>query len=108
MSIIEQFVYNRILHFQNCLKQFQGKQTCEIFEQVYVDLDLKYSAYHLLADSDNISTRYSRITTEHVMIFLKELKYIKHYKDINAIYFTLTNTQQETFSESLEKNTVRF
>ncbi len=91
VNIISKFVHNRVLHLQECIKQFQGKQNCKIPDDVYDDLNKKFATYRLLIDSDNYHVRYSKITPQHISIFLKELGYTKHYKNVNAIYYILTN-----------------
>jgi hypothetical protein len=91
VNIVGKFVYNRVLHFQDCIKQFQGKQNCKIPDRLYDDLNAKFKAYRLLVDSDNFHVRYSRITIQHILMFLKELKYTKHYENVNVIYYALTN-----------------
>lgn len=91
VNIISKFVHNRVLHLQECIKQFQGKQNCKISETVYADLTKKFKTYRLLIDSDNYHVVYSKITPQHISIFLKELGYVKHYKNVNAIYYALTN-----------------
>ena len=91
VNIIGKFVYNRVLHFQDCIKQFQGKQNCKIPDVVYDDLNRKFKSYRLLIDSDNFHARYSKITPQHILMFLRELKYVKHYENVNVIYYVLTN-----------------
>lgn len=90
VNIVGKFIYNRILHFQDCIKQYQGKQNCKIPNKLYQDLDAKFKAYRLLLHTDG-HIKYSKITRNHIMMFLKELRYTKHYENVNLIYFTLTN-----------------
>jgi hypothetical protein len=170
VNIVGKFIYNRILHFQDCIKQYQGKQNCKIPDQLYIDLDKKFQAYRLIINthSDNsiltidnqneskpstltpdkienknyrsiesnpknvvsreivskasfyLSSRehsqarrvpsaptrlirYSKITRNHIMMFLKELKYTKHYENVNLIYFTLTNKRVDDISHLEEQ-----
>ena len=122
VNIVGKFIYNRILHFQDCIKQYQGKQNCKIPDQLYIDLDKKFQAYRLIINTNpseqkNIENeqlgyraavgdrliRYSKITRNHIMIFLKELKYTKHYENVNLIYFTLTNKRVDDISHLEEQ-----
>lgn len=120
VNIVGKFIYNRVLHFQDCIKQYQGKQNCKIPDQLYIDLDQKFKAYRLIVNTEkkndkNIDDndyktvvadrliRYSKITKNHIMIFLKELKYTKHYENINLIYFTLTNKRVDDISHLEEQ-----
>lgn len=98
VNIVGKFIYNRILHFQDCIKQYQGKQNCKIPEKLYQDLDVKFIAYRLIPDIDVNHIRYSKITRNHIMMFLKELKHTKHYENVNLIYLTLTNKQVDDIS----------
>jgi len=103
VNIIGKFVYNRVVHFQDCIKQFQGKQNCKIPDKVYEDLNRKFESYRLLIDSDNYNARYSKITPQHISTFLKELKYVKHYENVNVIYFALTNKRVADITHLEEK-----
>lgn len=98
VNVIGKFVYNRVLHFQDCIKQYQGKQNCKVPEKLYGDLETKFRSYRLLVDSPIESAKYSKITKTHIMMFLKELKYTKHYENVNLIYFTLTNKRADDIS----------
>ncbi|ASZ85134.1 154R [Cherax quadricarinatus iridovirus] len=91
VNFVNKFVYKRTLHFQDCLKQYQGKQNCKVPEKVYTDLENKFRAYRLLIDDENTHVKYSKITRNHINTFLKELKYTKQYENVNLIYTTLTN-----------------
>lgn len=84
------FVYNRILHFQDCIKQFQGNKSCKIPSAVLDQLSLKFRDYNLLVDSTNDHVRYSKITPVQIALFLKELKLTKQYENVNVIYNVLT------------------
>lgn len=101
INTVNKFNYNRILHFQDCIRQYQGKQNCRIPEKLYKDLDEKFQRYRLL--NSNQQVRYSKITRNHIIVFLKELKYIKHYENVNFIYFTLTNKRFDDITELEDK-----
>lgn len=111
VNIINRFVYNRVLHFNDCIKQYQGKQNCKIPEEVFLDLDEKFITNRIVVIQDKSylqpdpnnpekqlqnpvrpdSVRYSKITRAHILMFLKDLKYTKHYENTNLIYYLLTN-----------------
>ena len=103
VNVVGKFIYNRVLHFQDCIKQYQGKQNCKIPDKLFADLDYKFKAYRLLIESDIPHIRYSKITRTHIIMFLKELKYTKHYENVNLIYFTLTNKQVDDISHLEQK-----
>jgi hypothetical protein len=102
LNIVGKFIYNRVLHFQDCIKQYQGKQNCKIPDQLYKDLNAKFTDYRLLIPDDNTNLpnhiRYSKITRNHIMMFLKELRYTKHYENINLIFYTLTSKRVDDIS----------
>jgi len=102
VNIVGKFIYNRVLHFQDCIKQYQGKQNCKIPNTLYEDLDNKFTSYRLLITDVDAQLpkhiRYSKITRNHIMMFLKELRYTKHYENINLIYFTLTSKRVDDIS----------
>jgi Poxvirus Late Transcription Factor VLTF3 like len=103
VTIVGKFIYNRVLHFQDCIKQFQGKQNCKIPDVVFSDLDKKFTDYRLLVDSNNQQARYSKITKQHIIMFLKELKYVKHYENVNVIYYALTNKRVDDIGHLEQK-----
>lgn len=105
VTIVGKFIYNRVLHFQDCIKQFQGKQNCKIPPKVLEDLDKKFLDYRLLEDSDIRQVRYGKITKQHIKIFLQELKYIKHYENVNIIYSMLTSNRIDDIGH-LEKQLI--
>lgn len=92
-TVTGKFIYNRVLHFQDCIKQFQGKQNCKIPQTVYDHLNKLFSAYRLLVDSNDKRVKYSKITKQHVLMFLKD--YPKQYENVNVIYITLTGKSGE-------------
>lgn len=95
VNVINKFVYNRTVHFQDCIKQFQGKQNCNLPAKLMKDLHEKFINYNLLLDSPLEHVRHCRVTREHILKFLKELHYIKHYENVNLIYYILTNQRHD-------------
>ena len=90
INVVTKFAYSRIIHFQECVKQYQGKQTCKVPQEVFDKLEQKFKALRLLNDSDNNHVKYSRITKDNIMMFLKQLNYSSHYENANYIYYVLT------------------
>jgi hypothetical protein len=104
INIVGKFIYNRVLHFQDCIKQYQGKQNCKIPDDVYNALEAKLKSHRLLLDNaPNKYIKYSKVTRNHIKIFLKELKLTKHYENVNLIYYTLTNKRVDEISHLEEK-----
>lgn len=97
------FTYSRIIHFQECMKQYQGKQNCRIPNEVLKNLDTKFKALNLLNDSDTNYVRYSRITKDHILMFLKQLRYTNHYENANYIYYILLGKRIDDISHLEEQ-----
>jgi hypothetical protein len=91
VNVVNKFAYSRVIHFQECIKQYQGRQNCKIPQEVFDKLEKKFQAYRLLNESTIDSIKYSKITKDHILMFLKQLKYPNHYENVNFIYFSLTN-----------------
>lgn len=90
ITINSKYKYNRIIHFKECLAQFQGKESVCIDAELYEKLDKKFEKNHLLVESEDAKLRYSKILKEHIYIFLKQLRMSKYYDNINLIYAKVT------------------
>lgn len=89
-NVVNKFAYSRVLHFNECIRQFQGKNACKIDPVVFERLDQKFHSHRLLIDSPNKTIRYSKITKDHILLFLRQLNYPNHYENAAFIYYTLT------------------
>ena len=94
-NILQKYSYERRSHFRDCINQFQGKQHCKIPPEVYSDLDQQFKKHNLLVGDETTpkEERYSKVKKEHIMLFLRELKYDKQYENINFIYSQITGTK---------------
>lgn len=79
------YTYKRKIHFKDCINQYQGKQNANISDKVISDLRDRISL-HELCDNDD----YSRVTKEHILMFLKDAGHTKHYEDATLIYKIIT------------------
>lgn len=79
------YTYKRKIHFKDCINQYQGKQNVNIDENVILQIK---NSIHLHKLNDGIN--YSRVTKEHILMFLKDTNNAKHYEDINLIYKIIT------------------
>lgn len=86
------YTNSRLIHFKECLMQYQGKENVIIPKTVYNKLIDCFKRNHLLKGDVNTprAERFSKIIKHHIHIFLKELKYAKYYDNINLIYNKLT------------------
>ena len=98
INISSKYMYDRKIHFRDCINQYQGKQNSSISQEVYDDLIREFESHHLivpLSQSKNPKDRLKHITKEHISIFLKELSYTKHYENINLIHYNLTGIKPD-------------
>lgn len=94
ISINPKYKYNRVIHFKECVLQYQGKENVVIEQKLYDDLNGVFQKNGLLIGDKNTCRRerYKNILKHHIYMFLKQLKYSKHYDNINKIYSKITNT----------------
>lgn len=93
MNTSSRYTYKRYIHFKDCINQYQGKQNVNINETVYNDIKSCINQYQINSGSD-----YTKVTKEHILIFLKECGYVNHYEDVNLIYKTITNNEIDDIS----------
>lgn len=100
INITTKYSYDRKNHFQNCISQFQGKQTTVIPKELYNDLEDYLHLNKLTVDGyDNINhIKYKNISKHDIYVYLKENKQSKYYDDINLIYYTLTGNKPPDLS----------
>lgn len=105
VNISTKYTYDRKVHFRDCMNQYQGKQNCSIDQKVYDDLEDIFDKHHLLVGTkkDKKEIRFSKITKEHVLMFLKELGYSKHYENVILIHYTLTGKKPDDISHLEDK-----
>lgn len=97
VNISSKYMYDRKVHFRDCINQYQGKQNSTILPKVYKDLEEQFEKHHLLVGGPNDpkEVRFSKITKEHVGMFLKDLNYTKHYENINLIHYNFTGIKPD-------------
>jgi hypothetical protein len=105
VNISTKYTYDRKVHFRDCINQYQGKQNCTIDQKVYNDLEDIFNRHHLLV-ADNTTKkeiRYSKISKEHILMFLKELGYSKHYENVTLIHYNLAGKKPDDISHLEDK-----
>ena len=106
VNISSRYMYDRKIHFRDCINQYQGKQNSTILQKVYDDLEKQFDLHHLLLLGDKDTSkeiRFRNITKEHIGMFLKELEYTKHYENINLIHYNLTGVKPDNISHLEDK-----
>lgn len=97
INISTKYLYDRKIHFRDCIKQYQGKQNSTIPKEIYDKLEEQFELHHLLEGDKNSpkEVRFKNITKEHVNIFLKELGFTKHYENNNLIHYNITGKKPD-------------
>jgi hypothetical protein len=105
VNISAKYTYDRKVHFRDCINQYQGKQNCTIESKVYEQLEQIFEKHHLLIGDKNTrkEIRFSKITKEHVLMFLKELGFSKHYENVILIHYTMTGKKPDDISHIEDK-----
>lgn len=100
VNISAKYTYDRKIHFRDCINQYQGKQNSTIDPKVYTDLEREFENHYLLVGNETTKKeiRFQNIKKDHILMFLKELQYTKHYENVNLIYYNLTGTSPDDIS----------
>lgn len=106
INISSKYMYDRKIHFRDCIKQYQGKQNSTIKPEVYNDLDTEFIRNNLLIGNP-VDTpkeiRYGKITKKLILLLLKELGYTKHYENVHLIHYNITGKPRNDISHLEEK-----
>ena len=100
VNISAKYTYDRKVHFRDCINQYQGKQNCFIDQKVYERLEDAFNRHHLLQGDTQSpkELRFAKITKDHIMMFLKELGFPKHYENVTLIHYTMTGKKPDDIS----------
>lgn len=98
VNISPKYMYDRKIHFRDCINQYQGKQNSTIPQKVYDDLIDQFQKHHLLKDSPDKKTRFAKISKGVIRVFLKDLGYTNHYENIHLIHYILTGVKPDNIS----------
>ena len=91
VNISTKYVYDREIHFRDCMNQYQGKQNCHIEQKVYDDLEREFKNYGLIVEGALTNQeKFVNITRSHVSSFLRDLHYTKHYENAILIHYNMT------------------
>jgi hypothetical protein len=104
VNITYKFTYERIVHFKDCINQYQGKQNSNIDESIYKQLERQFEVHGLLEGNKNTprEERFKNITKEHIIMFLKETGNSNNYEHVFLIFNTFTGKKNDDISH-LEK-----
>ena len=99
INISSKYMYDRKIHFRDCIKQYQGKQNCTISTKIYTDLFTQFNNHHLILNNElHDKDKLKNITKNHILVFLKELSYSNHYENVHLIHYNLTGIKPDDIS----------
>lgn len=100
VNIATKYTYDRKVHFRDCINQYQGKQNCTIDQKIYDQIEDILERHHLLIGDKNTKreVRFANITKEHILMFLKELGFSKHYENVTLIHYNITGKKPDDIS----------
>lgn len=98
VNISSKYTYERRVHFRDCINQYQGKQNSTIAEKVYRDLIHQFQLHGLVENNLEGKEMFKNITKDHILLFLKELGYTKHYEDVFLIHYKITGKKPDDIS----------
>lgn len=105
INITSRYTYDRRIHFKDSINQFQGKQNSTIADDVFEKLKRQFERHGLVDKKYSTSDkrRYSKVTKDHIYMFLKENDDSNHYEDANLIYHKITGKPLHDISYLEEK-----
>lgn len=98
VNISSKYMYDRKVHFRDCIKQYQGKQNSTIPDKIYNELIIQFENHHILNNEKTGYKRFENITKNHILLFLKELGYSNHYENVHLIHYNLTGIKPDDIS----------
>jgi ribosomal protein S24E len=105
VNISQKYMYDRKVHFRDCIHQYQGKQNSTIPKKIYDDLEYEFGKHYLLVGSKTTEKgkRFEKITKELIRLFLGELGYNKHYENVHLIHYNFTGIKPDDISHLEDK-----
>lgn len=93
VNISSKYTYDRRTHFRDCFYQFQGKQNVTIPNSLYEEITKQLLSHGIIPENYRDLPKemaFEKVEKEHITIFLKDSKFVKHYEDAVLIFHTLT------------------
>ena len=100
VNISTKYMYDRKVHFRDCIKQYQGKQNSTIPDKIYQELEKQFRLHHILIGDDKTpkKIRFKNLTKNHILLFLKDLGYSNHYENVHLIHYHFTGIKPDDIS----------
>jgi hypothetical protein len=106
VNLNNKYTYDRKTHFRDCIYQFQGKQNVSISNKVYDDILQQLLSHGIIPQNYTDLPKemaFEHVTKEHIFLFLKQTKHVKHYEDVILIYREITGKVVPDISHLEEK-----
>lgn len=98
VNISSKYTYERRIHFRDCINQYQGKQNSTVTDKVIEDIEVQLRNHCLENVNKNGDERWSRVSKEHILLFLRETGHTKHYEDVFLIFNKITGKKLDDIS----------
>lgn len=92
---VSYFAYKRMNHFNECIAQFQGKESTEVPPEVFNKLILEIKKERI----NNLAV----LTPLKIRLYLKKLKLNKFYEHVPHILYRINGVQPPVLSKQLEE-----
>jgi hypothetical protein len=99
VSYSQKYKYKKINHFKDTIRQFQGIQNKHIDPKVLDDLKTALEKDKIIDYS--LENSYSKLTKEHLRIYLDHTGHNKYYEDINLIYQHFTGKKCPSINQTV-------
>jgi hypothetical protein len=93
VNISSKYKYTRMIHFHNCVRQYQGKQKAKIQPQVCRDVEEQLALNGIRKN----------VTPQHIRSALQETGWISHYENCILIWSLITKKSCPDISDLEEK-----
>ena len=94
VNMVQRYHYEKRCHFRDTINQFQGKQNKYIPEKVFEDIRYMIEMHGL---------EISKVTINHINMFLSETGNSKYYEDKQLIYSIITKKEKPDISKYEKK-----
>lgn len=99
----QKYKYEKRCHFRDTINQYQGLQHKNLKESKVIldieDMIEKHGLANTDCDKSDRIARYSRVTKDHIRMFLSETKNPKYYEDLQLIYSLITGKKCPNISK---------
>ncbi|CAL44629.1 45.4 DNA replication factor [Spodoptera frugiperda ascovirus 1a] len=96
-------VYNRTMHFRDCLYQYQGVHTPVLAAEVFESLIKAMRECNIMGNTGDRERDAANVTKGDVLYYLKQLNYTRHYDDAVYIHRVITGRSSDNVQHLEER-----